>query len=168
LLPELSNYLLRLEDQRAQIREIIKDLPAEGLNWNPFEGTGKHLANSMAVLAAHTAGSERFWIGEVVGGNPPTRDRDAEFKKVVTSSAELLQLLELASQETREVFSRLTPYDLEKTVQAMGKDVPVRWAIVHIIDHTALHLGHMEMTYQMWKGGEFHPTPVWHTRLPQK
>lgn len=168
MLPELSNYLLRLEDQRSQIREIIKDLSPEGLNWRPFEGSGKHLANSLAVLAAHTAGAERYWIGEVVGGYPPNRDRDAEFNKAATSSAELLQGLDLASQETREVFARLTAEDLEKTVQAMGRDVPVRWAIVHIIDHTALHLGHMEMTYQMWKGGEFHPSPVWHSRLPKE
>ena len=71
MLPELDNYLQRIEDLRRQVSELIADLPAEALNWRPIEGEA---TNSLAVLAAHIAGVEHFWIAEVVGGCPPTRD----------------------------------------------------------------------------------------------
>jgi uncharacterized damage-inducible protein DinB len=167
LLPELSNYLLRLDDLRSQIREIISGVPVDGLNWRPFGDSGEHHANSLAVLTAHIAGSERYWIGEVVGGKPPARDRDAEFVKVAKSVDELYQLIDLAAAETREVLSNLSQTDLERTVEAMGKNVPVRWAILHIVDHTALHIGHMQMTFQLWSGGDIRPSPVWFKRLPK-
>ena len=50
-------------------------------------------------------------------------------------------------------------------VEARGRIVPVRWAILHVIDHTALHLGHMQITYQLWMGGQRGPSPRWYERL---
>ena len=76
MLSELKSYLQRIEDLRGQVGNLIADLPVEALNWRPVEGTDEHATNSLAVLATHVAGAEHFWIGEVVGGRPPTRDRD--------------------------------------------------------------------------------------------
>jgi uncharacterized damage-inducible protein DinB len=176
VLSELDNYLHRIEDLRRQVRELIADLPAEALNWRPInapplgggaeEGDEGHVTNSLAVLAAHIAGAEHFWIAEVVGGHPPTRDRDAEFATRATDAAELVRLLDKAGAETREVLSALRESDLASTREAMGRTVPVRWGILHVIDHTALHLGHIQLTYQLWKGGQSQPSPFWFERLP--
>lgn len=168
LLSELSNYLLRLDDLHSQIREIIAGVPVDGLNWRPFEGSGELQANSLAALTAHVVGSERYWIGEVVGGTPPSRNRDAEFRKAVTAVEELNQLLDLASTESRQALSALSAADLERPVTVMGRDIPVRWAILHVIDHTALHIGHMQITYQLWSGGDTRNPPAWFDRLPKK
>jgi hypothetical protein len=43
--------------------------------------------------------------------------------------------------------------------------VPVRWGIVHIIDHTALHFGQMQLMFQFWSNGESKPSPYWHQRF---
>ena len=115
---ELENYLQRIEDLRRQVRDLIIDLPAEALNWRPIEGDDEHATNSLAVLAAHIAGAEHFWIGEAVGGHPPTRDRDAEFITQAGDAAELQRLLEAVGEETREVLSALQAGDLESTQQA--------------------------------------------------
>jgi hypothetical protein len=165
-LSELENYLQRIEDLRRQVRELIADLPAEALNWRPIQGTGEHATNSLAILAAHSAGAEHFWIGEVIGGLPPTRDRDAEFAIQSADPAQLLRLLDEVGAETRHVFSRLSPVDLDGTREVKGRVVPVRWGIMQIVDHTALHLGHMQITYQLWMGGQSKPSPYWYERLP--
>ena len=163
MLSELNNYLQRIEDLRGQARDLIADLPAEALNWRPIEDEA---TNSLAVLATHIAGAEHFWIGEVVGRRPPTRDRDAEFAAQASDASQLVRLLEDTGTETREVFATLTEPDLDGTRQARGRTIPVRWCILHVIDHTALHLGHIQLTYQLWKGGQSKQSPFWHERLP--
>jgi len=164
--PELEHYLHMIEDLRGQVRDLIAGLPAEALNWRPLPEAGDHATNSLAVMAAHVAGAEYFWIAEVIGGEDATRDRPAEFEAVVQGSAPLLQRLDQVAAETRQVFSRLAPADLDGTREVWDKPVTVRWGILHVIDHTALHLGHMQITYQLWMGGASKPSPRWFQRLP--
>ncbi len=168
MLSELDNYLQRIEDLRRQVGQLIADLPAEALNWRPIAASEGHEANSLAVLASHVAGAEHFWLGEVVGGLPPTRDRDAEFAAQAGEAGELLRRLDEVGAETRAVFAALKPGDLDGTRQAQGRTVAVRWAILHVVDHTALHLGHMQITCQLWKGGPSAPSPRWFERLPDE
>jgi uncharacterized damage-inducible protein DinB len=163
--PELANYLQMIEDLRGQVCDLIADPPAEALNWRPLESIEEHATNSLAVLATHVAGAEHFWIGEVVGGLPPSRDRDAEFATRAASATELVRLLEQIGEETRDVISTLSETDLDGTREARGRAIPVRWCILHVIDHTALHLGHMQITYQLWMGGQRGPSPRWFERL---
>ena len=166
MVSELTNYLERIEDLRSQVSSMLAELPVDVLNWRPIEGKDDHVTNSLAVLAAHLAGAEHFWIAEVVGGRSETRNRDAEFATVATSTAEIVQLLEKNAPETRGVFSTLSEVDLNGTRQIKGRTVPVRWCILHVIDHTSLHLGHMQITFQLWAGGRNFPSPLWIERLP--
>ena len=167
MISELDNYLNRLDDLHGQVSNLIAELPAEALNWRPIEGKDNHITNSLAVLATHIAGAEHFWIAEVIGGRPATRDRDAEFVNVATSTAELLQILEKISRETKEVLSALSESDLNGICQAKNRTVSVRWCILHVVDHTSLHLGHMQITYQLWTGGKSVYSPLWTERLPK-
>lgn len=164
--PELQNYLNLIDDLRSQVRALIAELPAEALDWRPVEGTDDHATNSLAVLAAHVAGAEHYWLGEVVGELPATRNRAAEFIVQATDAAELVRRLDAVGAQTRQVLAALSPQDLDGTREAQGRTVPVRWAILHVIDHTALHLGHMQITYQLWMGGKGIQSPRWFERLP--
>jgi uncharacterized damage-inducible protein DinB len=165
LTSELANYLERIEDLHGQMAGLVSGLTQEALNWRPIEGDGEPVTNSLAVLVTHSTAAEHFWIGEVVGGLPPTRDRKAEFAKVASSSAELTRLLETTALETREVFSQLKDTDLSEPRRAEGRALPVRWCLLHVVDHTSLHLGQMQITFQLWAGGKSHPSPLWHERL---
>ena len=107
--------------------------------------------NSLAVLAAHIAGAEFFWIAEVIGQRPAARDRDAEFRTVAADAADPVRRLEMVATETTEVLSSLSGADLNGVRIARGREVTVRWGILHVIDHIALPLGHMQSTYQLWK-----------------
>lgn len=164
---EVQHYLAMIEDLRGQVRDLVADLPSEALNWRPLENSDDHATNSLAVLTAHVAGAEHFWVAEVIAGYPSTRDRDAEFV-LTADSAELLKRLDAVGAETRSVLSALSATDLDDSRETRGRTVPVRWAILHVIDHTALHLGHMQLTYQLWAQGRSKPTPRWFKRLPRE
>ena len=165
MLREAAAYLERIEDLREQISSILQTLPQEALNWRPDESSENHAMNSIAVLATHAAGAELFWIGEVVGGLPTIRDRTAEFETVVGDTAVLQQTLQTIRQQTRTILQNLTQEDLNGTRQARDRIVPTRWALLHVIDHTALHLGHIQITAQLWQGGQAVDSPRWFQRL---
>lgn len=167
MLAEVASYLDLMDDLRGQVAGLIADLPVEALNWRPIEGSDDHVTNSLAIMASHVAGAEHFWIAEVIGGWPTTRDRDSEFETTVESVAPLLDKLKTTGAETRQVLSSLTEADLAANRRTWGRTVPVRWGILHVIDHTALHLGHMQITYQLWQGGRSYDSPRWFQRLNQ-
>jgi len=151
---EITSYLELIEELRGQVGRIVADLPAEALNWRPVAGEGDHATNSLAVLAAHVAGSEHFWIYEVVGQGPATRDRPAEFVTVAGEAAELVARLAKTGEETRQTVGALTAGSLDENRSLEEHTFSVRWCILHVIEHTALHLGHMQLTYQLWREGQ--------------
>ncbi len=168
MLPEVASYLDRMDDLRKQVRELIGSVPAEALNWRPIEGEDDHATNSLAVMAAHIAGAEHHWYHEVIGRQPATRQRDLEFKTVAENAAGLVEKLAVVAEESRRVLAALSAEDLAGAREVEGHHVPVRWAILHVIDHTALHLGHMQITYQLWNSGQAAAAPRWFQRLPNR
>jgi uncharacterized damage-inducible protein DinB len=166
MLSELANYQTRIEDLHRQITGLIAGLPTRALNWRPLEGNGDHATNSLAALAIHIAGAEHYWIAEAIGGRPATRDREAEFATVAADITEVIQRLEKTAEETKDVLRALGGTDLNETRMVGDRIVPVRWSILHVIDHTALHLGHMQITYQLWSSGRSMPSPLWFERVP--
>ncbi len=163
--PEAAEYLNMLEDLRGQIIRLLEELPAEALNWRPIEGEDDHVTNSVAVMAAHVAGAEHYWVGEVVGGLPASRDRPAEFKTKIDSPAPLINRLAEVGEESQLIIANLTADELNKVRVTNHGEVSTRWALLHAIDHTALHLGHMQITAQLWRGGETAYSPRWFQRL---
>lgn len=168
MLSELDNYLQRIEDLHKQIFDLIENMPREGLNFFPITLPDLQVSNSLAVLTTHIVGTEHFWIGEVIGGLPATRDRAAEFAIRVRNAAPLVDMLNNVLAETKGVFARLSEIDLNKTYEVEEKMVLGRWAILHVVDHTSLHLGHMQLTYQLWAKGDNKSSPFWFSRLPPR
>lgn len=176
MIPETQHYLDMIEDLRDQVIDLIAGLPAEALNWRPLAAGpdrtgGEHAVNSIAVLAAHVAGAEHFWIAEAIGGYPPTRDRRSEFATLAKGPGELVERLGEVGAETRAVLSTLPRSRLNAAIKVQDRSTTVRWGILHVIDHTALHLGHMQITYQLWmsrRGDDaIAPSPRWYERAPR-
>jgi uncharacterized damage-inducible protein DinB len=147
---------------------MVKDLPPGGLNWRPSLPDGADPTNSLGVLAVHVAGSEHGWIAETVGAYPKTRIRENEFKYVATSANEALEPLAAVAKETENVLNKITAEQLDGTVEKDGKALPLRWVIHHLIYHYALHIGHMQLTYQLWNKGMATTSPRWFDRVPKK
>jgi uncharacterized damage-inducible protein DinB len=157
VLSEIDNFLSRIEDQRGLVRELIAGLPDEALNWRPIPKVEGEAFNSLGVMVTHIAGAEHFWIAEVVGKKPATRVRETEFLVQNAQEEPLLDLLNNAREETLEVFSVFNENTLDETRLVEGRsmrEVTVRWALMHVVEHTALHIGHMQITRQLWREGQ--------------
>jgi len=170
MLAEVEQYLKMIEDLRRQVGDLVAGLPAEALNWRPLAGDHDHSTNSLAVLATHVAGSEHFWMAEVIARWEPTRVREAEFRTQTDDAGELQERLAAVGRETREIMAGLDEGTLAEEREAGAgsssrRVVPVRWAILHVIDHTALHVGHMQLTRQLWEGGQATGGPRWFERV---
>lgn len=161
---EVYHYLLRLDNSRHIVRELVRGLSVEALNWRPELPEGGDPMNSIGALVVHLAGAEHHWFSEVIGGAPPSRDRDAEFAYVAASAEEPLARLDAVAAASEAVLSQLTAEDLDGEKLAVDRMMPVRFIILHIIDHYALHIGHMQISYQLWNQGRAFQAPRWFER----
>jgi len=150
MVKEIENYLSFLNDFRNQVKTLLEGLPKEALDWLPINGEGELATNSLAVMATHLAGSEAFWMKEIIGGQSIHRDRGAEFVVKALEFPELIAKLEAAAKDTQPILSSLTPSQLDETRKFRDRIVTVRWAILHVIEHFAMHIGHMQLTRQLW------------------
>lgn len=146
---ELQGYAESLAGVHKEARKVLEGLPAQALNWTPLpQGT-----NSLAVLTAHMCGSEGVWIRQALTGQEVKRDREAEFRTRASSADELLALLEKAEADARSVLEATKPAALKEVVELMGGRfrLPKRGCILHAIEHLTQHLGHMQLTRQLWE-----------------
>lgn len=163
---EKELHLQRIEKLREMVSDLLASSPDEALNWRPGLEGEKGTYNSLAILASHIAGTEHFWISEVIGKRPAVRDRDAEFAAKADNNHPLLKMLELTGNETREIISGLTDTDLNRLVKVDGEQVSVRWCLMQVASHTAMHLGHMQLTFQLWNGGKMFSDVRWKSMIP--
>jgi uncharacterized damage-inducible protein DinB len=137
-----------MEKSHNEIHHALEALPPTALDWSP----GPEI-NSISVLVFHITGSERFWIGDVAMQEPSGRDRDAEFAVRGVSKEILYKRLDDSLSYARTAFERLALQDLDhqRLEPPQGRTVTVAWAVLHALEHLALHVGHIELTRQLWE-----------------
>jgi uncharacterized damage-inducible protein DinB len=145
---EIEGYLAVLEDLRGQVKKGLEGLDREALDWRPISEKGGLFTNSLGAIATHLAGSETFWMKEIIAGQTVPRDREAEFTVKGTGVTELQSKLDRAGRATKEVLTSLSPSQLDEERKLRDRKLTVRWAILHVIEHTATHLGHIQLTRQ--------------------
>jgi uncharacterized damage-inducible protein DinB len=143
-----TDYLDNINELHNDILQTIIDLPQEALDWSPFSG-----GNSCNVIITHIAGAEKYWLGDVVAGVPSGRDREAEFRVKNLTIGELEVHLQGSSAYMRDILENLSLGDLESSriSPRNGQQVTVAWALDHALKHTAIHLGHIQITRQLWE-----------------
>lgn len=142
-----ADYVDNLADLHTDMMKAVRHLPAEALDWVPFpEG------NSLSVLMVHTAGAEKFWIGDVVANESSGRDRPEEFRVRNLTLQDLEARLNESLGYAELVVGKLELEVMEaKRIDPRnGQEVTVAWALAHALKHTALHLGHIQITRQLW------------------
>jgi hypothetical protein len=135
-------------DLHASILKDLDTLPADALDWKPGVDT-----NSVSALIVHLTGAERFLIGDVIMQDPSNRNREAEFLVKGMSKADLVSRLNDTEAFLMAAFEGMRLPDLEATRlhPRHGSQVSVSWALLHALEHTASHVGHIQLTVQMWQ-----------------
>jgi uncharacterized damage-inducible protein DinB len=142
-----EEHLDRLTEMHTQAAHILETVPQEALDWSP----GGDIP-TLAILAAHIAGSVEYWIADVAGQVDTHRDRDAEFTVQGQSAAVLKARLDAGFGASRRTMETLTLDDLTEMRPAnRGRTVTVAWAILHALEHASVHVGNMEIIRSLWE-----------------
>jgi uncharacterized damage-inducible protein DinB len=146
----IADFLERLA--RDLIAEL-QDLPDEVLN-RPLPWAD---ANTLFALATHTVGMGEFWVLTLVGGQKIARNRAAEFQ-AQGRGAELIRRIEQWSAACRVLLDQLPDAQLNDLAQPPAEflatggfgDAPLtqRACLLHVIEHSATHLGQIQLTRQ--------------------
>jgi uncharacterized damage-inducible protein DinB len=137
---------VRFHELHTDLLQTIDGLPQEALDWMP----GNDM-NSINALVAHLTGAERFLIGMVVD-EAPIRDREAEFKTQGLNTNELKALITGTDEIVQKGLMRIKLDDLDsKHINRRNqKTITTAWGILHALEHTAIHMGHVQITRQLW------------------
>ena len=146
---EINAYIEHFRSLHQQVRDIIFDMSEHELAWCPIEEE----TNSASVLMIHVLGAEKFRIHQIAGGMSVNRDRESEFLPNSVTLDDLLNYLDEVGCRTGKVLEGLSPSGLDKIVSAVRsyeRDEPVRWHILHTIEHFGIHIGHLSLNRQLY------------------
>jgi uncharacterized damage-inducible protein DinB len=146
-----ADYLNLLQDCHNGILQALEGLPQDALDWVPGQDM-----NSINVLLAHIAGSERFWIGDIAAQEPSNRDRDAEFRTSGVEADVFRKRFADNLEYAGNVLDKMSLQDLEATRvrPSDGREFTVAWALIHALEHATSHLGQIQLTRQLWEQKE--------------
>ncbi len=151
----------------AQFAEILERIARDtlaALDGLPDEVLNRPLplpeTNSLFALATHLAGAGEFWTLVLAGGREIPRDRAAEFHATGTGAALVARyerwIAELhAALDTfpEEALDRLADPPPPYRPWQGNEPMTIRACLLHAVEHSALHLGHIQLTRQMALAG---------------
>lgn len=145
-----------------QLRNVVTDLlatldgiPEDAFNaWKPAAARdGGHEMNTFAALAIHAVSAGEYMTLHAVGGHPSQRNREAEFA-ATGSPTEIVARYERWLNSVHELMADFGDADLGW--ESFGARYTERgWKVaeilLHALDHTALHAGHLQVQRQLWE-----------------
>jgi hypothetical protein len=149
---ETEDILTTLERLTGDLVRSITDAGDAALDWRP----GAPETNSAAAIATHALGASRHWLAVIVAGETDDRDRDAEFRVSALSVAGLTAQADEWLTTARRVLGSISQTDLDgpcrKPVERdWMSSLTARGAILHAIEHLGMHIGHLDLTLQLWR-----------------
>ncbi len=151
---EIDSFRIRFEYELDRLLETIADLDEEAVNWKP-PAPG---ANSLLVLITHALGSAEEHVVGIAAGLTVVRNRDAEFVAKGAAAHLASRAADVRSRITEALSSLEGRLDEER--DAPFRRWPalrgtVRDRLVHSVSHTAEHVGHAQITRDLYlaRGG---------------
>lgn len=111
---------------------------------------------TIAGLVSHLTYVEQYWFGVVFDGKPDAwtdrfkTDPDAEFTEGMTTP--LPELIENYTQECARSRAVSAKFDLDATAKRNGEPVNLRWVLIHMIEETGRHAGHLDLLRELLDG----------------
>ena len=125
----------------------VEGLSGAQLRWQPAP-----TANSLGVIVVHLGYAERLWIRAIFAGEPMDMGWRAQMfelpeawgvDEVVTFYRDETSLVDM-------VLDGAASFDVRSSGNL--RPTTLRWAVSHLIEETARHVGHMDLTRELLDG----------------
>lgn len=110
-------------------------------------------SNTLFAIGTHSVGMAEFWTLALVGGQFVARDRSAEFR-ATGRGADLAARIERFLPTMHALLDELPAARMDEIITppsafsmsgSLRESVTVREALLHVIEHSATHLGHVQL-----------------------
>lgn len=158
---ELTTLQRLFDELFIELDDILADLPPEALLWKPFETSPwKGPCNPLGWIVAHTVSSTVYllrraeWTLERIDWKAVDGDEGRnEFGPANHDPAYLRERVARVQAFTHATLGSLTADELEcSRPHARRAELVfnVRSDIIHALEHMAQHIGHAQITRQLW------------------
>ncbi|HWF15898.1 MAG TPA: DUF664 domain-containing protein [Acidimicrobiales bacterium] len=125
----------------------LEGLSEEQLRWRPAAA-----ANALGVIVVHLGYAERLWIRAIFAGEPMDIGWRAHMFELPDGWGydEIVGFYRDETGRADAVLDRAASFD-----EASAGDLrptTLRWAVSHLIEETARHVGHMDITRELLDG----------------
>jgi hypothetical protein len=140
-------------DQQAErYRKAVEGMPDAALTWQPTSAE----TNSVTQIVQHVFEGLPWLLGVACGAPAPTLEQMQErrarmWRNDPTTKQELLEIIATGLQGRDAALADLDGMDLSEEVSTFGRPRPRMFLIAGFVSHSAEHLGHVELTKQLWE-----------------
>ncbi|MBX3015951.1 MAG: DinB family protein [Caldilineaceae bacterium] len=121
-------------------------------------------ASPVFAIATHAVGMGEFWVLTLVGDRPSDRNRAAEFQAtgqgqalIARYTAWIADVHALLDDLPAPAMDRVVepPLEFRRTGGLPDGRLTVRDCLHHVVEHTATHLGHIQLSADLLQAGVF-------------
>jgi uncharacterized damage-inducible protein DinB len=148
---ELAQLTGFLDFLRATVQLKAADLSEEDAHRSTLRSPLMTIAN----LVSHLRWVERYWFSEILGAvpnEPPYTDDDPNGDFTAGDGKPLADLLAEYAAECEASRQVLAKLDLETEVPFRDGLVSARWVVIHMIEETGRHAGHLDIVRENLDG----------------
>jgi uncharacterized damage-inducible protein DinB len=150
--PERRDEMTMAREWLVHLRESViaklDGLDDDQLRWRPTP-----TANSLGVIAVHLGYAERLWFRAIFAGEEMDMEWRGHMFDDLPDAWSVDDVVAFYRAETAAadaVLDRATSFDTKSS--APFRPTTLRWAVVHMIEETARHAGHMDITRELLDG----------------
>jgi uncharacterized protein DUF664 len=125
----------------------VEGLTPARLRWRPAPS-----ANSLGVIVVHLGYTERLWVRAIFAGEPMDMGWRTQMFELPEGWGveEAVSFYRAEAARVDAVLDGVTTFDLPS--RAEFRPTTLRWAVFHLIEETARHVGHMDITRELLDG----------------
>jgi uncharacterized damage-inducible protein DinB len=152
--PDESKPLDEMAMSRAWLTHLresaifkLEDLNDEQLRWRPTAA-----ANSLGTIVVHLGFAERLWVRVIFAGEPMDMAWRAHMFDLpeAWSVDEVVTFYRSETVAADAVLDRATSLDAPSAAEI--RPTTLRWVLTHLVEETARHVGHMDITRELLDG----------------
>ena len=144
--PMLEVVQRMLDGQAERYGNVVDAMPGDALTWRP----GNDETNSVAQLVRHVAAVQNVLLSRGLG-EAVEHDHEYSLRNDPATKEELHGLIADAKAKKDEQLARLDSTDMSEMLPG-GRGPTMRaHYVIHTADHGQEHLGHAELTKQLWE-----------------